>query len=62
MDPKFALGVVDWLEKQQLGPEDFVPSPKAAQHKVEERAPQERTGEKPAGKVPVKIYELVRRG
>jgi len=62
MDPKFALDVVDWLEKQQLGPEDFVPSPKAAQHKVEERAPRVTTGEKPAGKIPIKIYELVRRG
>ena len=62
MDPKFALDVVDWLEKQQLSPEDFAPSPKAAQHKVEERAPKARTGEKPAGKVPIKIYELVRRG
>ena len=62
MDPKFALDVVDWLEKQQLSPEDFAPSPKAGQHRVEERAPKARTGEKPAGKVPIKIYELVRRG
>ena len=62
MDPKYALDIVDWLEKQRFGPEDFAPSPKAVQHKVEERAPKARTGEKPAGKVPIKIYELVRRG
>ena len=62
MDPKFALDIVDWLEKQQLSPEDFAPSPKAGQHRVEERAPSAKGGEKPAGKVPVKIYELVRRG
>ena len=62
MDPKFALNIVDWLEKQRFGPEDFAPSPKAAQHKVEERAPKVTTGENPAGKVAIKIYELVRRG
>ena len=62
MDPKFALNIVDWLEKQRFGPEDFAPSPKAAQHKVEERAPKATTGENPAGKVAIKIYELVRRG
>ena len=39
MNSKFALDVIDWLEKQQLGPEEFAPSPKAVPHRVEERAP-----------------------
>ncbi|MAH44970.1 hypothetical protein CMI37_04025, partial [Candidatus Pacearchaeota archaeon] len=45
-----------------LGTEDFVPDIKPEEFKVEEAAPKPRGSTAPSGKVPTKIYEMVRRG